>query len=76
MELNEFVAHFAEQFEETDTTNFTGETDFRANEEWSSLIGLSIIAMVDEEYDVVLKGDDIINSKTIKDVYDVVCSRL
>lgn len=76
MELNEFVAHFAEQFEETDTTNFTGDTNFRDNDEWSSLIGLSIIAMVDEEYDVVLKGDDIKHSKTIKDVYDIVCSKL
>lgn len=76
MELNDFVAHFAEQFEDTDTTNFTGETDFRDNDEWSSLIGLSIIAMVDEVYDVVLKGDDIKNSKIIKDVYDIVCSRL
>lgn len=76
MELNEFIAHFAEQFEETDTTNFTGDTNFRDNDEWSSLIGLSIIAMIDEEYDVVLKGDDIKRSKTIKDVYDIVCSKL
>ena len=35
MELNDFVAKFAELFEETDTTNFNGATDFRANDEWS-----------------------------------------
>ena len=68
MELNEFVAHFAEQFEETDTTNFTGETDFRANEEWSSLIGLSIIAMVDEKYHKTLTGEQLKKAKLVKDI--------
>jgi len=76
MELNEFVAKFAELFEDIDTSNFTGSTDFRDNDEWSSLIGLSVIAMVDEEYDVTLKGDDVKNSKTIEDLFNVVKSKL
>lgn len=76
MELNEFVAKFAELFEEIDTTNFNGQTNFRDNDEWSSLIGLSVIAMVDEEYDVTLKGDDVKNSKTIEDLFNVVKSKL
>ena len=76
MELNEFVAKFAELFEDIDTSNFNAQTDFRANQEWSSLIGLSVIAMVDEEYDVTLKGDDIKNSKTIEDIYNIVKSRM
>lgn len=76
MELNDFVAKFAELFEDIDTSNFTGETNFRDNDEWSSLIGLSVIAMVDEEYDVTLKGDDVKNSKTIEDLFNVVKSKL
>lgn len=76
MELREFIQHFAEQFDETDTSVFTAETRFRDIEEWSSLIGLSVIAMVDEEYDVTLKGDDIRNANTIKDLYDIVNNRL
>lgn len=76
MELNDFVEKFAELFEDIDTTNFCGSTDFRANDEWSSLIGLSVIAMVDEEYDVTLKGDDVKNSKTIEDLFNVVKSKL
>jgi acyl carrier protein len=31
--------------------------------------------MVDEEYDVTLKGDDVRNSSTIQDLYDIVNSR-
>lgn len=76
MELNEFVTKFAELFEDIDTSNFNAQTDFRDNQEWSSLIGLSVIAMVDEEYDVTLKGDDIKNSKTIEDIYNIVKSRM
>ena len=76
MDLNEFVAHFAEQFDETDASVFTPETRFREIDEWSSLIGLSVIAMVDEEYDVALKGDDVKNSNTILDLYNIVSSKI
>ena len=75
MELNDVVAKFAELFEDIDTSNFCGSTDFRDNDEWSSLIGLSVIAMVDEEYDVTLKGDDVKNAKTIEDLFNVVKSK-
>lgn len=72
MEINEFIANFAEQFDETDASVFTPETNFKELEEWSSLIALSVIAMVDEEYDVTLKGDDIRKSNTIEDLFNAV----
>lgn len=72
MELNEFVAHFAEQFEDTDASVFTPETKFREIEEWSSLLALSIIAMVDEEYDVALKGNEMKAANTIEELFDIV----
>ena len=76
MEIKEFVENFAAQFDETDANVFTAETRFRDLEEWSSLIGLSIIAMVDEEYDVTLKGDDIKTSSTIQDIFEKVQAKL
>ena len=76
MEIIEFVENFAAQFDETDASVFTAETRFRDLEEWSSLIGLSIIAMVDEEYDVTLKGDDIKTSNTIQDIFEKVQAKL
>jgi len=72
MEINEFIANFAEQFDDTDASVFTPETKFKELEEWSSLIALTVIAMVDEEYDVTLKGDDIRNSNTIDDLFNIV----
>ena len=76
MEINEFIANFADQFDETEASVFTPETKFRELEEWSSLIALSVIAMVDEEYDVTLKGDDMRAAQTIEDLYNIVKSKL
>ena len=75
MEINSFIEHFAEQFNDTDVGEFKAETVFRDIEEWSSLIALSIIAMVDEEYEVILKGDDIRNTNTIEELFNVVKSK-
>lgn len=72
MELKEFIENFANQFDDTDASEFKAETVFKELDEWSSLIALSIIAMVDEEYDVTIKGDDIRNSNTIEDLFNAV----
>lgn len=76
MDINDFVKNFAAQFDETEEHVFTPNTRFRELDEWSSLIGLSIIAMVDEEYGVTLKGDDIKNSNTLEELYKIVTSRV
>jgi acyl carrier protein len=75
MELTDFIKKFADQFEDADTSEFTAQTRFRELEEWDSLIALSVIAMADDQYKVILKGDDLLNSHTIQDLYDIVQSR-
>ena len=74
--LEEFVELFAEQFDDTDASEIQATTVFRDLDEWSSLIGLSVIAMVDEEFDVALKGDDVKNSVTVEDLYKRVIEKL
>lgn len=74
--LEEFVALFAEQFDDTDASEIQANTAFHNLDEWSSLIGLSIIAMVDEEFDVALKGDDVRGSVTVEDLYNKVIAKL
>lgn len=75
MELKEFVEHFAEQFEETKLSDFQPRTKFKELDEWSSLLALSIIAMVDEEYGVRIKGEDIRLSVTIEDLFNIIKNR-
>lgn len=75
MEIKEFIQNFAEQFEDTDASVFTPETVFHDLDEWSSLIGLSLIAMIDDEYDVTIKGDELRAAKTVEDVFNLVNSK-
>lgn len=74
--LNEFVELFAEQFDETDATEIQASTVFHDLDEYSSLIALSIIAMIDEEFDVTIKGDDMRASVTVEDLYNKVVEKL
>lgn len=73
--MEKFIENFAAQFDDTEMRVFTPRTVFKELDEWSSLIALSVIAMVDEEYDVTIKGDDIKNSETIEDLYNIVMSK-
>jgi len=76
MELNEFIENFANQFDDTDPSEIKAETVFHELDEYSSLIALSIIAMVDEEYDVQLKGDDMRSAVTVEDLFNIVKSKI
>ena len=76
MEFKEFVENFANQFDDTDVSELSGETKFKELDEWSSLIALSVIAMIDEEYDVTINGDDMRSATTVKDLFNIVNSRV
>ena len=76
MEIKDFIQYFADQFDETDINEFTPETVFHDLEEYSSLVALSIIAMINEEYDVTLKGNDMSAAVTIEDLFNIVKSKM
>lgn len=76
MRLDEFIENFADLFDETDPDTIHANTHFKKLNEWSSLVALSVIAMIDEEYDVEFRGDDIRNSTTIEDLFNIVKSRV
>ena len=76
MELQEFINNFAEQFDDIDASTLDANTNFKDLEDWNSLVALSVIAMIDEEYDVTLKGNDITKANTIEDLYNTVQNKL
>ncbi len=78
MRIEDFIAKFAEQLEDIDidVDKLSASTIFRELNGWSSLIALSVLAMIDEEYDVQLKGEEIKNAKTIQQLFDLVQSKL
>lgn len=72
MELQDFVTKFTEQFDDADPKEFKPGTEFKLLEGWCSMTALSIIAMIDDEYGITVKGDDIRVAKTIEDLYNTV----
>lgn len=76
MNINEFVEKFANEFDETPLEVFSPETKFRELKEWSSLTGLSVISMVDEEFDIQLTGADIKSVNSIEELYNLIVSKL
>ena len=76
MELKDFIANFAEQFDDIESVELTAETRFRNIEGYTSLVALMIITMVDEEYNVTISGDDMRSVDTIGELYNLVESRL
>lgn len=76
MEIKDFIEHFAEQFEETELSDFKPETVFHELEEYTSLIALSIILMIDEEYGVSIDANEMSAAVTIEDLYNTVKSKL
>lgn len=75
MDLNKFVALFAEQFDDTPADTFNAGTDYKALDEWGSLVALSVISMVDEEFEKRITGADIKKCTTIEDLYNLVLSK-
>ena len=58
--------NFANQFDDTDVVKSQLQQKFKALDEWSSLVALSIIAMVDRNYDVTLRSGQYCNSKVLR----------
>lgn len=72
MELNEFVAQFAAQFDDTDSSEIQASTAFHDLDEWSSLTGLAVIALVMTEYGKTITGSELKTCITVEDVFNVV----
>ncbi len=76
MEMKEFIQHFAEQFDDTDISEFKADTVFHELDEYSSLIALTIIGMIDEEYGVSIGAEEMSAAVTIEDLYNIVKSKM
>lgn len=75
MQLDEFITKFAQQFYDTDISEFKANTVFKEDiEEWSSMSLILIIAMIDAEYGITIDGSVINQAETIEDLFNIVKS--
>ena len=64
MNVQDFIEKFAEAIE-VDSSDLTAETEFRNLDEWDSVAYLSVIAMIDEEYDMQIEMPTFKTLKTL-----------
>lgn len=73
--MEDFILKFKDLFEDADPSTIKPETEFRELEDWDSIMGLSIIGMIDDEYGVEFNADDMHQCQTIEDLYNRVRSK-
>lgn len=76
MEIKEFIEKFEDVFDDTDISTLQPDTQFRELEEWTSMIALSTMAMVCDEYDVELTADEMRSANTFEELFNTVKSHL
>lgn len=75
MTVEEFTIKLEDEFEDVPKGTLTPTTNYRQLEFWTSMHALIVIAFVDAEFDLLLKGDDLKNTQTISDLYNLVMSK-
>jgi len=75
MNLNDFIKKFASEFEETDANVIKNNTIFKEIDEWSSMVVLSVIGMVNKVYQVRLKADDFRKVSTVEELFNLIVER-
>lgn len=76
MDIKEFIEKFEDVFDDTDISTLQPDTQFRELEEWTSMIALSTMAMVCDEYDVELTADEMRSANTFEELFNTVKSHL
>lgn len=69
---NKFLEVFRSIFDETDPAQIGMKTEFKELPEWSSLITLSTIVAIEENFEKTLTAKQIDSSKTVSDLYNFV----
>lgn len=75
MSLEKFIEDFEEAVEDVDPGSLTAATKYRELGAWDSLAVLTVIAMVDAEYDVRLKADALKNCETLEALFAEISER-
>ena len=76
MNIQEFIENFADQLDDTEVADLNADTNFRELDDWPSLSALAVLGMIDDEYDVQLKGNEMRGANTIQELFDLVSSKL
>jgi len=75
MEWKEFEENIRETLEIEDDIAINKADVLENTEYWSSMHALLIMALAESEYDISLTGEELRNSKTLRDLFDLFQSK-
>ena len=75
MELKNFLIDFADQFDDTDSSEIQADTEFHELEEWDSLVALAILNMTEKKYGKKITFDEMKKCVTVEDLFNVISAK-
>lgn len=74
--MDKFIEHFREALDTEEGKEIKLEDKFRDYDEWDSLRFLSVIAMIDSEYDIIIETDDFKKIETVGGLIEEINKRI
>lgn len=71
MDSQKFIELFAEALDK-EASDLSIDTEFRTLDVWDSMVYLSVIAMLDEEYGIQIENAEFKTLKTIQDIINYI----
>lgn len=72
MTIEEFVEKVQDELQDTPAEEITAETNYKELDEWGSLTSLSLISMIEEEYDKLITGADVRARNSVRELWEYV----
>lgn len=75
MNLEEFTRALESEFEDVEPGTISPDTNYRDIPGFSSMYALIIIAFIDNEFDILLSGEELKNANTVRDLHTIITSK-
>jgi acyl carrier protein len=72
MTIEEFVEKVQDELQDTPAEKITADTNYKELDEWGSLTSLSLISMIEEEYDKLITGADVRARNSVRELWEYV----
>ena len=74
--FEEFKQKFSEVIEDELLLELEPNSSFKNLESWDSFSGMSIISMIDEEFGITIRSEDMMRLNTLEELYDLLSNSI
>ena len=74
--FEEFKKKFSDSIEDELILQLEPNSDFKNLESWDSFSGMLIISMIDQEFGITIRAEEMARINTIEEIYDLISNKL